>query len=118
MKHDKPLVEDEDYVVIEEHPAYRRSTNEEDIRRSRSAIKVYAPEIDPVNELFLCRECQAFTSTAVQGIHAHQQTHINARKKSAAVSDQTALRSVAFGLLPSKIQAKLLAEARKIVGVS
>jgi hypothetical protein len=115
MKHDKRLVRDEDYIVIDESPAYMRAPGEDNIRRSRSAIKVYAPAISD-EELFLCRTCEAFTSTAVQGIHAHQQTHLNARKKEQAMADGTSLRSIAFGLLPPKIQTKLLAEARKIVG--
>ena len=87
MKHDKPLVEDEDYVVVEESPAYQyqRGANKDAIRKSLSAIGIYAPDISDA-ELFLCRECLQFTSTSVQGIHAHKASHKNAKKREQAVT--------------------------------
>lgn len=112
---DKPLVRDEDYIVTTERPIYRRSADTDSFRASRSAIEVYAPAISE-EPVYLCRECEAYVSDTVQGIHSHQRVHRNAEKK--VVSDQTVLRSIAFGLLPEKVQAGLLAKARKIVGAS
>lgn len=113
----RPLVEGEDYLVLEESPAYKRSpgSDSENIRRSRSAVKVFAPDhaLHGESEVYLCRECRQYVCESVQGIHAHQQAH--KPKPQRTVDESTALKVVAFNLLPDKIKVKMLAQARELM---
>lgn len=99
MKLNKALVEDEDYIVVNNSPPL---VIDGQWRRSGIAVEVFTTDY-PDDLRFMCRKCNRFLARSVGAVNAHQRIH-NA--------DDRAERLAAFALLPEKVQRALLARVK------
>lgn len=105
MTQAKPLVEDEDFIVITKSAAVQTLDG---VKNTPKIWKVWLANSG--DEVFLCAKCMTYTHTNSGSVVAHQASHTKQRN---SISDADKLKVEAFSLLPAKIRTKLLAQARK-----
>jgi helix-turn-helix protein len=106
--HDRQLVVDEDYLVLEEAvdvPVADPNGGQRNLPTS-AVSKVYLASAN--EETFLCTKCKRYTGDSPSAVIAHAASHTD---KLPRITKEQQLKLAAFDLLPQGMQANLLARA-------